>query len=83
MDRGGRRFILHLERTDAELCIEILDRVCRDLHLLPHLPASDGFLGYRRAQTQHQREVGLLYHVEETYRMSWTTARFCGNNRKN
>ena len=41
LDKEGRAFISNLER-DAELCIEILDRVSRDPCLL--LPAiSDGF----------------------------------------
>jgi hypothetical protein len=31
-DREGRTFISRLERKDVELCIEILDRVSRDLH---------------------------------------------------
>jgi len=34
-DKEGRTFISHLGREDAKLCIEILDRVRRDLHLLP------------------------------------------------
>ena len=34
-DKEGRTFISRLEHKDAELCIEILDRVSHDLHLLP------------------------------------------------
>ena len=35
LDKPGRTFILGLERGDAELCIEILDRVSHDLYLPP------------------------------------------------
>jgi len=38
-DKEGRAFISHLEREDAKLCIEILDRVGHDLYLLPFLPS--------------------------------------------
>ena len=34
-DKEGRAFISRLERRDAELCIEILDHVCRDLYAFP------------------------------------------------
>ena len=34
-DKEGRTFVLRLGRRDAELCIEILDHVGRDLHLSP------------------------------------------------
>jgi hypothetical protein len=44
MDEEGRTFILCLERKDAELCIEILDHVRRDLHLLPSFAVSDGLV---------------------------------------
>lgn len=33
LDREGRTFILNLEHNDAELCIEILDRVSSDSYL--------------------------------------------------
>ena len=33
VNKEGRAFISRLERKDAELCIEILDHVGRDLHL--------------------------------------------------
>jgi len=32
VDKEGRAFVSRLERKDAELCIEILDHVCRDLY---------------------------------------------------
>ena len=35
LDKRGRLFILELGRNDAELCIEILDRVSHHLYLLP------------------------------------------------
>jgi len=35
LDKEGRAFISNLERDDAELCIEILDRVSHDLYLPP------------------------------------------------
>jgi len=34
LDKEGRAFVLNLKRKDAELCIEILDRVSRELYLL-------------------------------------------------
>jgi len=40
--REGRDFISRLKRNDAGLCIEILDRVSHDLHLLPTFVVSDG-----------------------------------------
>ena len=33
IDKEGRGFISSLKRKDAELCIEVLDRVSCDLHL--------------------------------------------------
>lgn len=35
--KEGRAFISCLDRHDAELCVEVLDNVSRDPHLL-HLP---------------------------------------------
>jgi len=32
-DKDGRCFVSHLERKEAELCIEVLDRVSRGLYL--------------------------------------------------
>jgi len=43
-DKEGRTFISHLERNDAELCIEVLDRVSRDVHLFPSFVISDGLV---------------------------------------
>jgi len=43
LDREGRAFISSLERVDAKLCIEILDRVSRDLYPFPSFAVSDGF----------------------------------------
>ena len=43
LDKEGRTFISNLARKDAELCIEILDHVSRDPHLLPAFAVSDGF----------------------------------------
>ena len=34
-DKGGKDFILRLERDEAKLCIGILDRVSRELRLPP------------------------------------------------
>ena len=34
VDKEGRAFISRLERKEAELCIEILDHVSCNLHLL-------------------------------------------------
>jgi len=38
-----------LARKDAELCIEILDRVSRNLYLLPSFAVSDSF--FRASQS--------------------------------
>ena len=35
LDKEGRSFIMDLAREDAELCIEILNHVSRNLYLLP------------------------------------------------
>jgi len=53
VDKEGRSFVSDLEREDAELCIEILDRVSRDLHLLPSFAISDGF--FRVSQSTNSR----------------------------
>jgi hypothetical protein len=42
VDREGRALISRLERKEAELCIEILDRVSRDLDLFPSFARSYG-----------------------------------------
>jgi hypothetical protein len=42
-DRDGRVFISRLERKEAELCIDILDHVSRDLDLLS-FTLSGGFI---------------------------------------
>ena len=41
-DKEGRDFTSRLGPKDAELCIEILDHVSRDLHLPPSFVVSDG-----------------------------------------
>lgn len=41
--REGRNLILGLEHKDAELCIEILDRVSRDPYPIPSFAVSDSF----------------------------------------
>ena len=43
-DKEGRVFISRLERESAELCIEILDHVSRDLHSFRPFVASDGLV---------------------------------------
>ena len=48
LGRGGMAFISSLERDDAELCIEILDRVSRGSYLLPAFAVSDGSLRVSR-----------------------------------
>jgi hypothetical protein len=50
-DRDGRTFISHLERKSAELCIEILDRVSRDLHPLLAFAVSDDFIRASQSTT--------------------------------
>ena len=41
-DSEGRAFISRLEHNEAELCIDILDHVSRDLYLLFPFAFSDG-----------------------------------------
>ena len=43
VDKEGRNFISNLRRTDAELCIELLDHVSHRLYQIPPPAASDGF----------------------------------------
>ena len=81
-DREGRAFILSLERPDAELCIEILDRVSHRLDLDPSLVASEVLSGHHKMQPQNYRETRLLRYVKETRRTSWATARIHDNIRK-
>ena len=50
-DRDGGTFISRLERKHAELCIEILDHVSRDLHPLPSSVVSDGFIRASQSTT--------------------------------
>lgn len=50
-DKEGRTFILNLERRDAELCIEILDRVSHHLDLGPPFVLSNGFIRALRTTT--------------------------------
>ena len=50
-DKEGRVFISSLERKDAELCIEILDHVSRDLHS-PSSPAQTVSSGHRKRRAQ-------------------------------
>ena len=42
-DKEGRAFISRLKRRDAELCIEILDSVSCDAHLLSSLAIPNNF----------------------------------------
>ena len=49
-DKEGRDFISHLDRKDAELCIEILDQVSRDSYFLP-LDTSDNLVRVSKNKT--------------------------------
>jgi len=80
LDKPGRAFILELERDDAELCIEILDRVSRDSYLLPLSPSQMVPSGHCGAQTRSQRETGFLHLVEETCCDPWAIARIYDDN---
>lgn len=62
-DKEGRDFILELK--EAELCMNLSDRVSCDLRL-PLVAASYFSSGYRRTQSQARREAGVLRHIEET-----------------
>jgi len=44
-NREGRNFISSLTRKDAELCIEVLTHVSRDLYTLPPSPSQMVSLG--------------------------------------
>ena len=72
-DKEGRVFISNLEREDAELCIEILDHVSRDLYS-PSSPPQIVSSGHRRTQAQTRREEQFLRHAEKTRWIPWTTA---------
>jgi len=80
LDNEGRTFISSLERDDAELCIEILDRVSRDSYLLPLLPSQIVPSGHRGARTQNHREIRFLHRVEETCCDPWAIAKAHDNN---
>ena len=75
-DEQGGTFVSQLGRRDAELCIEILDRVSRDPHPDSHdltqLPGSVG------TQTQQDREAGVPRYVVEVGRNLWTASQFRG-----
>ena len=81
VDKEGRAFLSRLERKDAELCIEILDHVSRDLRLLVS-PSQAGPPGHRGAQPQIYREAGFFHYVDEACWILWTTAGLHDNNRK-
>ena len=51
-DEEGKTFILRLERKDAELCIEVLDRVSPNHFPLP--PPQTVSSGNRRGQPQNR-----------------------------
>ena len=65
LDKEGRVFVSGLKRNDAELCIEILDRVSCDPHPLPSSAVSDGFFRPRSVQPQNHREIAFLRRIEE------------------
>jgi len=60
VDKEGRAFISNLECDDAELCIEILDRVSHDLYICPLPPASDGFFRASQSTTSGPRRNRLF-----------------------
>jgi len=59
LDKEGRSFILRLERNDAELCVELLDRVSPDLYLPSSFAASDGFFRASQSITSGPRRSRL------------------------
>ena len=81
LDKEGRSLISNLERKDAELCIEILDHVSRDPHLLPPPQSQMVSSGPCRAQPQNRRETGFLHCIEETRWNPWAIARIYDDNR--
>jgi len=82
LDEEGRAFISNLERVDAELCTEILDRVSRDLYPFPSFAVSDGFFRALQCTSSEPQRNSFLRHVEEARRNSWATARFHDDNRR-
>ena len=66
LDKEGRDFALKLERSDAEICIEILDNV-RAMAFIPYSSSSRIVVsGHRGTRPQICGETGVLCHVEET-----------------
>jgi hypothetical protein len=83
LDKEGRAFISNLEHKEAELCIEILDHVSRDMPPSPSSAISPMISsGHRQAQPQIRRETGFFRHVEEARRNPRSIARVHDNNRK-
>ena len=84
LDKEGRSFVSNLAREDAELCIELLDRVspspCFCSSLSPSQMVSSG---PRKVQPQNHRETGFLCHFEETCWNTWTTAKIHDDNKEN
>ena len=58
LDKEGRTFISNLAREDANLCIEILDLVSPDPHLLPS-PVSDGSIRVSQSTTSEPQRNRL------------------------
>ena len=81
-DQEGRRFVSYLGREDAELCIEILDRVSRDLSLPPFFVFSAALSGNIEVQSQIHRKTQLLCHAEETCCLAWAFAGVDTDNRE-
>jgi len=70
LDREGRTFILNLEHNDAELCMEILDRVSRDPYLFPsrHLRWSpQGIAEHKLEATEKQAFLVVLRELAATH----------------
>jgi len=63
LDKEGRAFISSLERVDAGLCVEILDRVSRDLYPFPSFAVSGSFLRASQAQLRNYREIAFLRRI--------------------
>ena len=72
-DNEGRVFISSLKRKDAELCIEVLDHVSRDLYTSSS-PPQMALSGHRRRRAQIRREEHFFRHTEKTRWIPWATA---------
>ena len=78
LDKEGRAFLSNFGRADATLCIEILDNVSLDKHLLRPGPSRTAPSGHRSIRPQTRRKMRLLPCIKETRWNSRTAPRIRG-----